>query len=177
MNRRFLLRTSALALPALALAACASTTVNGVTTITLNLVTLQAYATAVKNGVSTLLSVPALSAALGSAKVAAINALVADMAAQVAALNMANKGVATLTFTVASVPAAVSAFEADASSLMNDVVVVATSLAGSLAANVVTTVDALQTVLAIGEAVASTSVGAAKPKMGINQALAILRAA
>ncbi len=59
-----------------------------------------------------------------------INAVVADMAAQVAALNTANHGVATLTFTTASIPAAVTAFEADAKAIMADVVVVASSLTG-----------------------------------------------
>jgi hypothetical protein len=81
-----------------------------------------------------------------------------------------------LSFSAASIPAAVTAFEADAKAVMADVVVVASSLTGTLAANVVTTMDALQTVLALGEAVASTSVGATQPKMNARQALKLLGA-
>jgi hypothetical protein len=176
ISRRHLLTTVPLMGTAVFLGACSISTVNGVTTMTLNLNTLQAYATAAKNGVTTLLSVPVISTTLGAAQVEEINTVVADMAAQVAALNTANKGVATLTFSVSSVPAAVTAFESDSKSLMNDVVVVATSLVGSLAANIVTTVDALQTVLALGEAVSAVSVGAVKPKMSASQALKVLGA-
>lgn len=173
ISRRHLLSTVPL-LP-VALLGCAATTVNGVTTVTLNLATLQNYATAVKNGVATLLSIPAISAAIGAAKVAVINAVVADMAAQVVALNTANNGAATLIFTATSVPAALSAFETDAKAIMADVVVAATSLSGSLASNIITTVDALQTILVLGEAV-SNGVGATLPTMSEPQALKILGA-
>lgn len=173
--RRHLLSAVPL-LSAVALLGCSNTTVNGVTTLTINLTTLQAYAAAVKNGVATLSSIPVISTALGSAKIVMINAVVADMAAQVAALNTANNGVATLTFTATSVPAALAAFAADAKAIMADLVVVATSSSGSLAANVVTTVDALQTVLGLGEAVASSAVGAVPPQMNARQALKILGA-
>ena len=171
--RRHLLATVPL-LSAVALFGCANTTVNGVTTVTINLSTLQAYAAAVKNGVATLLSIPVIGTALGSAKIAMINAVAADMAAEVAALNTANNGAATLTFTVTSVPAALTAFATDARAIMADLVVVAASLSGSLAANVVTTVDALQTVLLLGEAVVSAAVGAVPPTMSARQALKIL---
>lgn len=175
MSRRHLLATVSLSAIVL-LDACAATTANGVTMLTIDLTTLETYATAVKNGVATLLSIPLISTSIGAAKVLVINAAVADMAAQVAALSTANHGVATLTFTAASIPAALTAFETDAQALMADVVVVASSLAGSLAANAVTTVDALQTVLALGEAVASTNVGVARPRMSARQALKLLGA-
>jgi hypothetical protein len=175
LSRRHLLATVSLSAVVM-LGACAATTANGVTMLTINLNTLEAYATATKNGVATLLSIPLISTAIGAAQVLVINAAVADMAAQVAALNTANHGVATLSFTAASIPAALTAFEADAQALMADVVVVASSLTGALAANVVTTVDALQTVLALGEAVASSAVGAARPRMSARQALTLLGA-
>lgn len=175
ISRRHLLATVPLSAVAM-LGACAATTENGVTTVAINLSTLENYATAVKNGVAMLLSVPLISTAIGAAKVLVINEAVADMAAQVAALNTADHGVATLTFTAASIPAAVTAFETDAKALMADVVVVASSLTTSLGANIVTTVDALQTVLALGEAVASTNIGTARPSMGASQALKLLGA-
>jgi hypothetical protein len=176
ISRRRLLASVPLMSAVAMLGACAATTTNGVTTVTINLNTLETYATAVKNGVATLLSVPPISTAIGTAKVLVINQAVADMAAQAAALSAANQGVATLTFTAASIPAAVTAFETDAKALMADVVVVASSLAGSLAANIITTVDALQTVLALGGAVASTNVGAVRPRMSVRQALTLLGA-
>jgi hypothetical protein len=173
ISRRHWLAT--VPLLSVALFGCAATTVNGVTTVTLNLATLQDYATAVKNGVATLLSIPVISAAIGAAKIAVINTVVADMAAQVAALNTTNHGAATLTFTATSVPAALTAFETDAKAIMADVVVVATSLSASLASNIITTVDALQTILALGAAV-SGGVGTALPAMSGPQALKILGA-
>jgi hypothetical protein len=174
-SRRCLLATAPLCALSM-LGACAATTANGVTTVTINLNTLENYATAVKDGVTTLLSVPLISTAIGAAKTLVINAAVADMAAQVAALNAANQGVATFTFTATSIPAAVTAFETDARALMADVVAVASGLTGSLAANIVTTTDALQTVLALGTAVASTNVGTIRPRMSASQALKLLGA-
>ena len=47
-------------------------------------------------------------------------------------MSPANHGVATLSFSTASIPAAVTAFEADAKAVMADVVVVASSLTGAL---------------------------------------------
>jgi hypothetical protein len=176
ISRRNLLATVPLISAAAMLGACAATTENGVTTVTINLDTLENYATAVKNGVATLLSVPLINTTIGAAKVLVIDEAVADMAVQVTALSAANHGVATLSFSAASIPAAVTAFEADAKAVMADVVVVASSLTGALATNVVTTMDALQTVLALGEAVASTSVGATRPKMNARQALKLLGA-
>jgi hypothetical protein len=173
ISRRHFL--AAVPLLSVTLPGCTTTTVNGVTTVTINLATLQVYATAVQNGVTTLLGIPVINTALGPAKIALIDAVVADMAAQVAALNAANNGVATLTFTAASVPAALTAFETDTKAIMADLVVVATNLSGSLASNIVTTVDALQTILALGEAV-STTVGAPLPRMDVRQALKILGA-
>jgi hypothetical protein len=174
-SRRCLLATVPLCTLSM-LGACTATTANGVTTVTTDLNTLQNYAIAVKNGVATLLSVPLIGAAIGAANTLMINAAVADMAAQVAALTQANHGLATLTFTATSIPAAVTAFEADAKALMADLVEVASGLTGSLAANIVTTVDALQTVLALGTAVASTKVGTVRPRMSASQALRLLGA-
>jgi hypothetical protein len=174
-SRRCLLATVPLCALSM-LGACAATTANGVMTVTTDLNTLETYAAAVKNGVATLLSVPLISTAIGAANTLVINEVVADMAAQVAALNEANHGVATLTFTATSIPAAVIAFETDAKALMADVVGVASGLTGSLAANIVTTVDALQTVLALGTALASTNVGTVRPRMSASQALQLLGA-
>jgi len=175
ISRRHLLATVPLLSAVAMLDACVATTTNGVTTVTINLNTLENYALAAKNGVATLLSIPLVRTAIG-AKVLVINDVVADMAAQAVALNAANHGVATLTFTAASIPAAVTAFQADAKALMADVVVVASSLTGSLAANIVTIMDALQTVLALGEAIAPTAAGAVRPRMNESQALKILGA-
>jgi hypothetical protein len=45
-----------------------------------------------------------------------------------------------------------------------------------LATNIVTTTDALQTVLALGEVVASVNAGAARPRMSASEALKVLGA-
>lgn len=176
MNRRNLLRATALALPAIALAGCVASTANGVTTITLNLATLDAYATAVENGATTLLGISLISAALGSPKVVLIKALIAGVVASIAALDAANHGGTSLSFTTASIPAALTALQTDASTIFADIETVATSLGGSLASNVVTTVEALQTIVSLLVALTSTAVGAVKTPMTGSQALQVLGA-
>jgi hypothetical protein len=183
-SRRHILRTTALAAPALALAGCASlfttTTVAGVTTLTINLTTLAQYATALKNGVATLFSVPAITAALGAATVDLTTTIVDDIATQVAALSAADKGSTSLVFTTTSVPAALTAFQTDAVNIAKNTATVFTTIGSTVGADILTTVDAFNTILALAEAVLPTSAAVigleapAQPKLPTAVALAIL---
>lgn len=182
MNRRSLLRASALAVPALGLAGCASlftvTTTDGVTTLTVNLAKLAQYATALKNGVTTLFSVPAIAAALGAATVALVTTAVGDLAAQVTALSAADKGATSLVFTTTSVPAALTAFQTDAVTIASNTAIVFTTLGSTVGADIMTTIDAFNTIVALAEAVLPTPAArlaaATAPKLSEAAALLIL---
>src|SRR6185312_15103835 len=96
MNRRHLLRTTALALVAAPIAACSvfqSTTTNGVTTITVNVAKLDAYGQAFINGGTMLLDLPGISTLPAGAAIAAILLL---LKTDLAALDTATQGKVTL---------------------------------------------------------------------------------
>jgi hypothetical protein len=181
-SRRHILRTTALAAPALGLAGCASlfttTTVAGVTTVTVDLTKLSQYATALKNGVAMLFSVPVITAALGAATVALVTAVVDDTATQVAALSKADNGSTSLVFTTASVPAAVVAFQTDAVTIASNTATVFSTLGSSIGSDIQTTIDAFNTIVSLAEAVLPTAAArltaAAPLKMPEAAALLIL---
>jgi hypothetical protein len=174
ISRRHLIAAAPVAL-ALAAAGCAASTTDGITTVTVNLTTVDAYAEAISNAVATLLTVPALSAGLGAVGVAAVTVAKADIVSSISALDTANSGSESFTFTTASVPAALSALRADANKIMSNISTVVASLGGSLAASVVTTVDALETIVALTVALVPTvALTAAAPKMTEVRALATL---
>jgi hypothetical protein len=177
ISRRVALQRAALAfvVPGL-LAACSTTTVNGVTTLTLDVSKVTTYADAMGDGSATLLSIPALAAALGPVTVASINALAAEIQTEAATLSTEAGASATLTFTTTSVPAALGAFKADATKLFGYFQAGMAAASSSVASSVVTTFDALETIVSLAQVLAAGegAASAAPPKMSETQALAVL---
>jgi hypothetical protein len=160
LSRRNLLRATALAGPTIALASCSSlftsVTTEGVTTVTVNLTKLSQYATALKNGVTTLFGVTAIVAALGPTVVSLVTGVVDNLADQAAALSAADNGATSLVFTTTNVPAALSAFQQDAVTVASNTATVFASLNGKVAADIETVISAFNTIVALAEAVLPT---------------------
>ena len=185
VNRRHIMRSAALSAPALLLAGCAAfskstATIGGVTTttITIDLTKLAQYATALQNGVSTLLTIPAIPAALGPAGTAVVTMTIKDLATQVAALAAADSGSTTLVYTTSTVPAALQAFQADATSVAKNTALVLAGILPSVSQQISTYIDAFNTIVSLAEAVLPTSTAtpaaAAPPTMTEAQALKVL---
>jgi hypothetical protein len=178
MNRRHRLRTTALAMIAAPIAACSvfqSTTTNGVTTITVNVVKLDAYGQAFINGGTMLLDLPGISTLPVAA---AISVVLAMLKTDIAALDTATQGQATLTFDSTSVPAAIQSVFTDGKTLLADARSVLGTAEQAAASTVLTYIDALQTVVSIfsatiGQMTAGARIGATP--MTETQALAVLR--
>ena len=185
VNRRHILRSASLSAPALLLAGCSvfsktTATVGGVTTstITIDLTKLAQYATALQNGVSTLLTIPAIPAALGPVATAAVSVAVKDLATQVAALAAADSGSTTLVYTTSTVPAALQAFQTDATSVAKNTALVLAGILPSVSQQVSTYIDAFNTIVSLAETVlpssTATPAAAAPPTMTEAQALKVL---
>jgi hypothetical protein len=174
VSRRTLLRSAALVMPASLLTGCAITSGNDVTTVTLNLATIDDYATAAENAATLLLGFAPITGALGTAGVAAATALIAAIKTGISALDSEYAGQATFSFSTASVPAALSALQADITSLFNGFETAITSLGGAVPAQITQYYNALQTIAALVEAIASLAVKATPLPMTKTQALAVL---
>lgn len=173
LRRKFMYRTSALAGMSL-LAACAVSTVNGVTTVTLNLNTVASYQQATSNAVNMLLGNSIIAAAVGSATSAIIKSAVNSASGAVAMLQAADNGSVSLTLTTASTKAAWAAFQSDESTIFNNLQTVVKSLGSQVPADLQTVFDALQTVYMLALAIGSTAVGAPKTPMPGSVALTVL---
>lgn len=176
LSRRALLGTSVLGLP-LALAGCGmitTTTTGGVTTVSVNLVALNDYVQAAQNGAAILLVSPLIAAALGPVKVALIEATIANAAAQIAALTKSSNGVATLTFTASSAPAAIAAIQNDAATILAAASVMFGSFKSTLGTQIQQTVDAFATVIDLMKAAGASTVAAPKLPMAPSAALSLL---
>lgn len=174
VSRRNLLRSAILVAPAGLLAGCAITSANNVTTVTLNLATIDDYATAAENAATLLLGFAPITGALGTAGVATAAALVAAIKTGISALDARYAGQATFSFSTASVPAALSALQADITSLFAGFKTAIDSLGGSIPARVINDYNAFQTIAALVEVIASLAVKATPLPMTGTQALAVL---
>lgn len=177
MNRRHLLTAASAIVPAALLAGCGmitTTTTGGVTTVSVNLVALNDYVQAAKNGAAILLISPLIAAALGPVKIALIEATIANAAAQIAALTKASNGVATLTFTASSAPAAISAIQSDAATILAAGSVMFGSFKSTLGTQIQQTVDAFATVIDLMKAAGASTVAAPKLPMAPKAALSLL---
>lgn len=174
ISRRSLLRTTALALPAVALASCASSTVNGVTTFTINLATANAYAQAIENGANMLLAIPLISTGMGAAGVAIVKAAVAGIATAISQLNTTYKGQISFSFTIASEPAALNALVTDANQINGVASGIVTSMGTQITAAEQETIDAIQAVVSTLVALVTGTVGAVQPQMPVSAALTVL---
>jgi len=167
-------RNLSLAIVGLTLAGCTVSTSNGVTTGTVSLKTLDAYAQAIKNAVTLLLANPLIAAALGTATVAAINAAVADVSTSIASLDAADNGQAQLVFDASSIPAALTSLQDDAAQILGYVQTVVAALGAKLDATVTQAFNAFATIVSLLQVVGSAVVSARAGAMSEAQALAVL---
>lgn len=172
ISRRHLLATAPLASIAL-MAGCTTSTVNGVTTVTVNLATVNAYAQAIQNGANTILSVPMVTTAMGTATTALVKAAITGAATAIAQLNTQYKGALSFSFTATTVPADLSALLADATTVNNAVSTVVSSLGSQFSSSVETTIDAIETIVSALIAMVSGAVGAGAND-NVAHALAVL---
>lgn len=168
MNRRKLLSTIGATGAAVALAGCAFSTVNGVTTVTLNVATINKYAQAIQITASGLLANPLVAAALG-AKAALANALISAVGSDIEAFNTYSNGMALVKFDRTSVPAAFTSLENDAGTLLGYVKALAPS---AIPSSVSAYVASLETIVELLLALASV-VAAPKTPLTEAQALAV----
>ncbi len=182
---RGLLATTAMTAVVATLPGCSvftSNTVNGVTTITVNVATATTYfsgASALVAALSSaLLMLPGLPAGVGAA-MAVVSAASSDIAAAIPALTAAAGGNPTYSFNTNSVPAFITSVEADAKNLMTQAQAVVPAFGAAVPdsvgkyvdgiVSVATAIAGLFTVLTAG-----TAAAAAPPKMPVGDALAVV---
>ncbi|MCG4261402.1 hypothetical protein K6W36_12580 [Acetobacter senegalensis] len=112
-SRRNFLRSAGLLACGTALAACTVATSGNVTSVTLNVAKVDAYAQAAKNFAGTILSVPLVTSALGSGPVAIINASVTGIVAAIDQFDTAANGAATISYDSTSIKTAVNSIISD----------------------------------------------------------------
>jgi hypothetical protein len=172
MQRRKLLLTSAFT--ALALAGCAVSTVNGVTTLTVNLAAVNAYAQAVENSVTLLTSNPLIAAAIPAPAATIIKAAQAAVGTAIAALDKEYAGQISFSFDATNVPAALLSLQADASTIFAGFQTVAEGIGAAVPAAVSQALLALQTIVSLVNALTIANVGAVETPMPADTALAVL---
>ncbi|MDE2342903.1 MAG: hypothetical protein KGL63_05840 [Betaproteobacteria bacterium] len=148
LNRRSLLRASALTFPAIALAACTISTVNGVTTLTISVAQVVAWGTAFDNVAKTVAGLPGIPAAVS----ASATALAITIASNLAAFHKAAGSNVNLTFDRTSVPAVINSLLADGKTLLADLQGVLTGVAQADAAMVQEYINAISTLVSVFEA-------------------------
>lgn len=152
ITRRHGLTITAAAMPAALLAACGtvtSKTMAGVTTVTINVAKVDAYAQAFENAGNTILSVPGVTGLLGPYAIVASD-VTAIVGTDIAAFDKAAGGKTVLTFDATSVPASVNSVLADGQKLLTTfrAGLPQTAVVGALAAYL----NALATVVSLFEA-------------------------
>jgi hypothetical protein len=166
MNRRILLRTAALGAPLLA-AGCAVSTLNGVTTVTVDVATVNSYAQAVETAGRALLAISYIAGPLGTAGVALAETAIAAVASAVQAVDKLSGGKASFSYASTSVPAAITALAADAAQVLAFVgAAVSKAPAGAVTSRVQAVVAALSTVVALIQAFVSSVATAPLPMTG-----------
>lgn len=162
-RREFLAATSALTL-----GACTVTENGNVTTVTLNVAQVDAYAKVAASGVTTVLSIAAVASVIGAPAVAIINTAVAALTAAIAQFDTASGGSVNVTYDSTSVKTAFDTVLADFGTVLTDVQNSVSSLSGKIGtadlANVTTAVSAMQTGLNLLKALVAT-VSAPAPAM------------
>lgn len=176
-NRRVFLKFLAAGSVLGTLGACTITSSGHVTTVTLNVAKVKAYGVAGLNAVTTLLSIDAVSSAIGAPAVAVIeDAGLSLQNALTAFLKSAGSNV-TITYDSTSFKSQIDSILADlqnVSSLLGAAVSQASSMfPGSILENASTAVSALKTILSLFEGVLGI-VSAPVPRMTEEQAFRIL---
>lgn len=178
MNRRCFLRATSALIPAALLGACGAvttTTTGGITTVSVNVAKIDAYAQAFQNAGNTILGMPGMAAMLGPYALVA-SQVTAAVATDIAAFDKAAGGQTTLTFDATSVPASINSVLADGQKLLTTIRagLPQTAVVGTVA----TYINALATVVSLFEAMVGTAPAAAimgATPMSEDTALTILR--
>ncbi|MDE1905106.1 MAG: hypothetical protein KGH75_01465 [Rhodospirillales bacterium] len=174
VSRRNLLRNAAIAAPLGALAACTTSTVNGVSTVTLNVAAVDKWATAFENAATLIAGLPGIPVAAS----AAINVVNAAVVADLAAFNAAAGSQVTLTFNGTSIPKAITSLLADGNVLLTDARGAITGVPTQYAQIAQEYINALATIVSIFEAaVGSVSAKLSTTSMTEQQALNALKVA
>lgn len=177
-RRSFLVGVAALG-GAGALAACKSTTVNGVTTVELNVGKIDAYGQAGINAVKTIMSFAPVAAAVPASVASAVGIAEGILSSALSSFDAASKGMLVVSYNNANWKSRVDSILADLQTVSDDLRSVATSVNGKVSASVLsdvaTALNALDTVISFFEAMIGY-LGDAKrvPVMTEEQALKIL---
>ena len=171
IHRRALLGASAL-LPLAACGIVTTTTTNGVTTITVNVARVDAWAQAGANAATLIADLPGIAATPASVAILGIVALVKLDAG---AFDKAANGQTVLTFDANSVPASIASLASDARTLLGDARAALPNVASTAMNDAQTYVNAVQTLVSLFDAtVGGVKVGAVPAPMTEAQALAVL---
>lgn len=161
-TRRNFMRTIVAGTAIGALGACTITTSGGVTTLSLNVAKVVAYGQAGINAVSMILSVAAVSSAIGAPAVAIINTSATALEAALAAFKTTAGSAVTVSYDNTSVKTAVDSVLSDlktvAANLSSAVAGASTSVSSDILSTLNTTLKAVETVLSAFEAVLGVAV-------------------
>lgn len=173
ITRRAALRSTAAIIPA-ALAACGIVSTSP-GQITINIAQVNAWATAFINAANLVVALPGIA---GTPTAATISGVGAVASSDLAAFTATTGGAISLTFSSASVPAALQSLLADGNTLLADVKGALGGVASTAAQTAQTYITALQTIVALFNAAMSISVAtqaaAATAPMSEAKALATL---
>lgn len=171
MNRRTLLS----GLPLAALAACTTSTTGSITTVTVNVAQVDAWAQAFENAGNLILGLPGMNTALGGSG-PIISVAIAAVATDVAAFDKATAGSATYSFDKTSVPSMLLSILTDGRSILTTAQ--AALGTASKTGTVATYINALATIVSLFEATVgvmpAAAIMGAKP-MSEADALAALK--
>lgn len=154
-----------------ALAACSSTTTNGVTTITLNVAQANAWAQAALNAVTLVTSLPGI---VGTPPALAIIAVEPLISADLTAFNTAANGQLVLTYDRTSPAAAVTSLAADGQKLVTAVQAAIGNVASSAMQTAQTYLAAVKTIVSLFQAAAGSVAASAEMGMSEGDALKTL---
>lgn len=161
-----------------ALGACTVTHNGNVTTITLDVAKVKAYATAGINAVSTVLSIGAVATAIGAPAIAIIESASAALESSLAGFASAAGSSVSVSYDTTSIKSAVNSvlmdLETVSDSLQGALVGAKDSIAPTEYANTTTALSALKTVVSVFEGVLGV-VSLHEPTMTEDQALRKLR--
>lgn len=177
VTRRAALRGATALVPAVLLGACSVSSSNGTTTVTINTQTAVAYVSGAAALASAFLGIPGVSAAIGAATTAAIEAVIADLTAAVPAISQTANGKLTFTFSTTSVPAFITAVLNDVATVQKDAQAAVAAIGKNVPAQVTQYYNAIVTVA--NAIVALFSVPSAAPAavaspMSVKDALALV---
>jgi hypothetical protein len=167
-SKESLLLASALVGGVTLMAGCTTSTVNGVTTVTLNVAQVNAWGQALVNSTTLVAGLPGINATPEAQAIKLVGPMISG---DLAAFNKAANGALSLTFNTTSPAAGITSLVTDAQTLLNDTSAAIGSNLGGVAQEYL---DAIKTVVSLIQAATATSLVAGATPMTEAQALATL---